>query len=348
MAKWDSPQDSGYDKLKADIKAKAPGNCYILHGEEAYLRNYELGRLKKLILDDLTSEFNFHRFTQENFSMEALLDSVESYPMMAEKSLVQVDEIDLFSLSEADRERLTTMLEDMPDYCCVVFVYETTEFKPDKRKKKLRDAISAHSTIVEFKKQSERALCEWIWRHFKAFEKEIPQNLCSYLILQTGGSMTLLEGEISKIALYSEQTNITKADIDAVVEPVLEAMVFDISDAIAGGNYTLALTKLQTLLKKQEEPVMIVGAIGSQMRRLNCAKILADHGKGPDALMKLCSIGETPARITMNQARKLSSSFCEKAVLLCLQTDEQLKTSYDDKARLTELLILRLSQEARA
>lgn len=347
MAKWDTPQDSGYDKLKENIKAKTLGRCYILHGEEAYLRNYELSRIKKLALDDLTSEFNYHRFTQENFSIEALIDSVESYPMMAEKSLVQVDEVDLFSLPEGDRERLISMFEDLPDYCCLVFVYETTEFKPDKRKKKLWDAISENSLIVEFKKQSERALCDWISRHFKAFQKEIPQSLCSYLILQTGGSMTLLEGEISKIALYSDQANITKADIDAVVEPVLEAVVFDIADAIAAGNYTIALTKLQTLLKKQEEPVMIVGAIGSQMRRLNCAKTLAEHGKGPDALMKLYGMRESPARITMNQARKLPSSFCEKAVLLCLQTDEQLKTSYDDKARLTELLILRLSQEAR-
>lgn len=347
MAKREFAQDTGYDRLKEDIKAKELHGCYILYGAEAYLRSYELGRIKKLLLDNLTAEFNFHRFTAENFSVEALLDSVESYPMMAEKSLIQVDEIDLFSLPEADRDRIAAMLCDIPSYCCLVFLYETTEFKPDKRKKKLWDAISNHCRIVEFQKQEEHSLCSWIWRHFKAYGKEIPLDLCSYLIMQTGGSMTLLDSEINKIAVYASQQHISKSDIDAVVEPVLEAMIFDISNAIAEKNYHLALGKLQTLLKKQEEPIAIVATIGSQMRRLYCAKMLAEHGKGVDALMKLCGIGETPAKITMNQARRLSASFCEKAVLLCLQTDEQLKTSYDDKARLVELLLLRLSQEAK-
>ena len=229
-----------------------------------------------------------------------------------------------------------------------MFVYETTAFKPDKRQKKLWEAVIANGTVVEFRRQGERELADWIARHFLALGKQIAPELCRYLIVQTGGSMTLLDGEISKIAAFSDGGQITKSDIDAVVEPVLEAMVFDISNAIAAGDYGAALEKLQTLLKKQEEPIAITAAIGSQMRRLNAARSLMDNGKSTDSLMRLCGMGEYPAKLTMAQARRLSSKFCESAVLLCLQTDEQLKTGYDEPERLVELLVLRLAQEARA
>lgn len=348
MARKNTGTDTGYEKLKSDLRSKTPGNLYIFHGEEVYLREHHLQMLKNLLLDDLTEEFNFHRFTPENFSLDALADSVEAYPMMAQRSMVQVDELDLFRLPEPDRERMIGILSDVPEYCCLVLVYETTQFKPDKRQKKLWEAISHNATIVEFKKQGERELSDWIARHFAAQGKQISPDLCRYLIVQTGGAMTALSGEIGKIVAFSSGQQIARTDIDAVVEPVLEAMVFDISNALAVGDFSAALVKLQTLLQKQEEPITIVAAIGSQMRRLNTARILIDSGKGTDSLMQLCGLGEYPARLTMNQARRLSAQFCQKAVLLCLQTDEQLKSSYDAPERLLELLILQLAQEAQA
>lgn len=348
MAAKNPSGDAGYLRLKADLRSKTPANLYVFYGEEAYLRNHHLKMLKKQLLDDLTSEFNFHRFTPESFSMEALTDSVEAYPMMAERSLIEVDELDLFRLSEGERERMTALLSDVPEYCCVVFVYETTEFKPDRRQKKLWEALSTHAVLVEFRKQGERELADWIARHFAAQKKQISPDLCRYLIDRTGGAMTLLDGEISKITAFASGSQITKGDIDAVVEPVLEAVAFDISNAIAVGNYSAALEKLQTLLQKQEEPVAITAAIGSQMRRLNTARILIDSGKGTDSLMRLCALGEYPAKLTMGQARKLTSRFCETAVLLCLQADEQMKTGFGEAGQLLELLVLRLAQEARA
>ena len=70
--------------------------------------------------------------------------------------MVVVDEIDIFKLNETDRERMGELLSDIPDYCTVVFTYETTPFKPDKRLKKLWAAVEENSTLVEFQKQSWR------------------------------------------------------------------------------------------------------------------------------------------------------------------------------------------------
>ena len=239
------------------------------------------------------------------------------------------------------------IFSDVPDYCTVVFTYEIVDWKPDKRLKKLWEAVSKHGTIVEFAKQSQRDLIAWVTRHFASYQKRISTDLCSYLIDITGGTMTALQGEIKKIAAYSGADTIVKADIDAVTEPVLDAVVFQMTDLLGAGKYGEALRKLQTLLKMQEEPIMILGAVGGHFRRISAARTLMDCGKNADDLMKLTGMKDYPARKTMGAARNFSAKFCRKAAALTMETDYQMKTSFDDQERLLELLVLQLSQEAR-
>lgn len=338
--------NGGFERLKTDLKQGTLGNFYIFYGEEAYLRTYYLEQLKKKLIDEFTEAFNFHCYTEETVSPQALADSVESIPMMAERSLIVVEDIDFYKQPEENRNFYAAVFSDLPDYCTLVLTYDTVAYKPDKRMKTLAQAM-ANAVEVQFNKPTERELSIWIARHFKPHGQTISEELCRYFIQITGGSMTQMLTEIEKVSAYAGEPVITREDIDAVVEPVLEAVVFDLTDAIAGGRYEKALQKLSVLFQKQEEPIPILGAIGSQMRRIVTAQTLRSAGKGVKELMSLCGIMAYPAEKTMEFAKRLSERFCEQAVELCLQTDLQMKTSYDDPQRLLELLVLRLAQEAR-
>ena len=346
MAKPNNAPDE-LSRLKAAIKAASPERLYFFHGEEVFLLHHYLNELRKKTIDPLTEDFNAHRFTQETFSVQSFSDAVEALPMMAEHTFVQVDEIDIFKLGDAEREKMIEIFSDVPDYCTVVFTYEVTPWKPDKRLKKLWEAVSKHGTIVEFAKQSQRDLIAWVTRHFASHKKRISSDLCAYLIDITGGTMTALQGEIKKIAAYSGSDTIVRADIDAVTEPVLDAVVFQMTDLLGSGKYGEALLKLQTLLKMQEEPIAILGAVGGHFRRISCARTLMDCGKTADDLMRLTGLKDYPARKTMGAAKSFSAKFCRKAAELILETDYKMKTSFDDQERLLELLVLELAQEAR-
>ena len=343
MAKKTDTEEKGLQQLKNDLKTKTLGRFYILHGEEDYLRRYYFAQIKKQLLDELTEDFNFHPMNGENFSVQAFSDAVETLPMMAERSLVWLDEIDLFAQTEA--ERILQLLADLPEHCCLVCTYG--EFKPDKRKKKLWEAMEKKAVIAEFCYQSESDLRAWVQRHFRAQNKQIATEHCTYLLTLCGLSMTRLHGEISKICAYSGAETIVRADIDAVVEPTLDAVVFQITDALGQREYDKAMERLHTLLKMQTEPIPIVAAIGAQMRRIYAAKTLQAEGKSAQELAALCGIAPYAANKTYAQARRFSLRFCREAVLLCSRTDQQIKTSYDTPERLTELLILRLAQEER-
>ena len=332
-------------ELKAAIKAKKPERLFFFYGEEMFLLRYYLGQLKKILVDELTESFNFHRFTNENFDLQMFADAVENLPMMAEFTMVQVDDIDLFKMAEAERNKITEILSDVPEYCTVVFTYETVSWKPDKRQKTLYEAVSKNGQIVEFAKQEQRELISWIIRHFTAVNKRITPDLCAYLIEITDGTMTSLATEINKIASYSGADEICKADIDAVTEPVPDAVAFQMASDISSGKYGDAMFKLGQLLKMQEEPLTILGTIGAHFRRIGTARTLLDNGKNASELMRLYGMKEYAARKTMESARRFTPEFCKQASALILETDRKIKTSFDTPERLLEMLILQLAQE---
>ena len=345
MANKSDGNTPGFEQLKKELREKKPGSFYVFYGEEDYLRSYYLEQLKKQILDDFTADFNFHRLNNENFSLQMLSDAMEALPMMAERSFVLIDDVDLFSLRESEREKAADLLSDVPEYCCLVLNY--LNFKPDKRMKKLWKAIEQNAVLVEFCYQTESELRAWIARHFRHHGKMIAPEMCGYLLQLCGLSMTRLNGEIEKICAYSGADSIVRADIDAVVEPTLDAVSFQLSDALARRDFDLALERMSALLKMQTEPIMIVAAIGAQMRKLYAAKLYQKEGKGAQELSELFKCNPKYASVTIGQAKRFSERFCREAVLLCCETDYQLKASYGDEERLLELLVLRLVEESR-
>ena len=340
-------EPNGLQELKQALKSKSLGRLYFFHGEETFLLHHYLGQIRKQLLDPLTESFNYHRLNNETFDIRSFADAVENLPMMAESTFVQVEDVDPFKMNEGDRIKMAEIFCDIPEYCTVVFTYITIPWKPDKRLKKLWESVDGNGSVIDFAKQDPRDLIAWVSRHFAAHKKRISSDLCVYLIDITGGTMTALSSEIDKICAYSGTDEIRKTDIDAVTEPVLDAVVFHMTDLLSAGRYEQALLKLQQLLKMQQEPLAILGAVGGHFRRIATARTLLDHGRNASMLQKLCGITEYPARKAMDAARRFRPEFCRKAAQLVLETDYQMKTSFDDSERLLELLILRLAQEAR-
>ena len=141
-------------QFKQDLKNNTLGNFYIFCGEEVFLRDYYLAELTKKLSNGPAAEFNVHRFDAASIAPQALLDAVEAMPMMAERTLVRVDDVDLFKLPEGPREQYRGIFEDLPEYVCLVFVYDTVEYKPNGQMRKLSDTIKKRAQVVEFQKPS--------------------------------------------------------------------------------------------------------------------------------------------------------------------------------------------------
>ena len=260
MKKQESNQS--FTQLKSDLKEGTVGCGYLFWGPESYLREYYLGQLRKTLVPGGFEEFNYHRMEGKDLTIQALVEAAEAMPMMAERTLIVVTDLDLFKLNEDQRGRMIAFLEDIPPYCCVVFVYDTIEYKPNRTMKKLYKAVTDHLQSVEFRPAGSE-LTAWIARRFRALGKEIDRQTAEYLIFLCGDLMTGLVPEIEKIGAYAKGKTVTQRDVDAVADPVLSAEVFRLSDAVLQGQYDRAAAILGDLLKMQTEPILILAALGS-------------------------------------------------------------------------------------
>jgi len=349
MANTKKSKDVSLQKLKSDLKNEAIGSAYIFHGEESYLREYYLDELRKTLVSDGFAEFNYHRLEGKDLTAQKLSETAEAMPMLSERTLIVVSDWDIFKLGEEQREKLILFLEDIPPWCCVVFVYDTIEYKPNKILKKLMKAVSDHIEVVEFCAQDSSDLTAWIARRFRALDKEIDRQTAEYLIFLCGGLMTGLIPEITKIASYAKGKNITQKDIDAVADPILSAEVFRLCNAILQGNYDKAASILGDLLKMQTEPIMILAAIGKELRRIYTARIAIDSGKDKYWLMELWDMkSDYPAKILIDAAKRADLDWCSGAVKQCQVLDRRMKSEKNiDSVGELKLLLARLGVERR-
>jgi len=124
-------------------------------------------------------------------------------------------------------------------------------------------------------------------------------------------------------------------------------VVFQMTDLLSRNAYGPALQKLRQLFKMQQEPIAILGTISAHFRRLGIARTLLDNGKTSVELMRLCNMQDYPARKTMSAAGRFSASFYARVAEEIMETDRQMKTSYDEPERLLEMLVMQIAQEAR-
>ena len=321
-------KNEAYQKLKTDLKEGNPlGNAYLFYGEESYLREYYLGEIRKRLIPAGFEEFNYHALEGKDLTAQSLTEMAEAMPMMAERTLIVVTDWDIYKLNEDQRERFIALLEDLPEYCCIVFVYDTVAYKQNKTVKKLCKAMDAHVTPIEFKAQDTSDLTAWIARRFRALGKQIDRQTAEYLIFLCGGLMTGLSQEIAKIGAYAKGEVITQRDIDAVADPVLSAEIFKMTDAVSQSDYNKAAAILGDLLKMQEEPIVILAALGSQLRRLYTARMAIDSGKDKYWLMELWEMrSDYPAKLLLQSAKRVSAQWCGDAVKMCQVADLRMKS----------------------
>ena len=337
----------GMDGLRAALKSGDVANVYIFYGEEAYLRRYYLEELQKLLVPAGFEEFNFHRLSGKGLTIQELSEASEAMPMMAEHTLITVTDLDIFKLDEKGRGQLVELLEDFPDYCTLVFVYDVIPYKRDGKMKKLCAALDKCAVEVEFRQQERDQLLRWLKRRFAALGKEIDAAAADHLLFTCGTLMTELVPEIEKIGAYAKGSTVTIDDINAVADPVLDARVFDMTNAITAGNYDRAAKVLGELLRMQMEPIVILAAVGKELRRLYTARMALDGGMDRYWLKQLWGMNsDYPAKLLMQAAQRIDRRWCRDAVQRCQILDRRMKSerNMDNESELT-MFLMELSQK---
>ena len=327
MAKKKEETYPGYEELRAALQSGGPANVYIFFGEETYLMQQAVEQLRALLVPAGFEEFNYHRLTGKGLTVQELTEAVEAMPMMSQSTFVTVTDMDVFKLDEAQRTALVSLLEDFPEYCTLVFLYRQLPYKKDGKLKKLTAAVAAHTTEIEFAPQGRQKLQKWVRRRFAAFDKELDDNAIDHLLFTCGSLMDGLVPEINKIAAYAKGKRVTVVDIDAVADPVLDARIFDMTNAVTARDYDRAAAVLAELLRMQTEPIAILAVLGRELRQLYTARLALDGKKDAVWVKELWRMTSAyPATKLMEAARSVSRPWCRDAVRRCQTLDRRMKS----------------------
>ena len=332
-----------YQEEVRRLKAREPGRLYLFWGPEDYLRECFLQELRQLCLPEGEESFSFRRMEGPEVDLPTLAEAIDALPFLTERSFIELRDLDLNHLEKEESEQLQKLLEDIPDYCTVVFV-QNASFEPDARLK-LNRFLKDNAILCKFTEQQQDALVKWIAKRFAAHGKRVELEAAQHLIFVSGDLMNRLIPEIDKIAAYARGELVTAADVDAVAHHLPEAIVFEMTDHLSRKEYNAAMEVLNELLSdKNNEPIPMLAVIGSQMRRLYAARVAADKRLGPSFLVDLYNLRyDSIANKLIASARGFSPEQLRRAVEMCAETDYLMKSSAGDQLELLKGLVLRIA-----
>ena len=343
MAKKTGKNDTklNYPAEIRELKNHGPENLYFLWGPEDYLREQYLVQLKKICLPEGEDSFSFRRINGPELDPLVLRQAVDAMPFLTERSFVELRDVDLNKLSQADA--CLEVLSDIPEYCTVAFL-QSAQFEPDGRMKFVK-GLRSEAKEIKFTPQTQGMLTDWIVRRFAAAGKGIELGAAQRLIFISGDLMSRLIPEIEKIAAYAKGPKVTEADVDAVANHIPEAVVFEMTEQIAQKKYNYALKILSELLSdKNNEPIMMLAVLGQQMRKLYAAKLAQQKNLGTKYVMDVCSIKyDYIASKLMTAARGFTVSQLRRSIVLCAEADYKMKSSGADSKELLKEVVLRIA-----
>jgi DNA polymerase-3 subunit delta len=333
----------GFKLMKSDIKNGEIKSVYIFHGEEKYMLEHYLDQIKTKLVNPDMEQFNYTLFDGKDLKFELLLDAVESLPMFSDRKLVVVRDYDIFRSAESSLKDFEKLIEDLPETTCLIFVYDVLEYKP-KTNTKLYKAIIRIGRVVEFPVQNDSELVSWLKRNFRALKKDIDPSDAMYMLHICGKHMYKLKLEVAKVAAYAKGDKILRSDIDAVCIPVLDAVIYNMTDAVVEQRFSDAIVIMRDLIQMKNDPTPILAALGKQLRRLYYTQKAINNGNPENFVRNELEI-RYPFLITktIGAAKKLSTKWCAEALKLCAEWDYKMKTSGGDREELLELLLLNLS-----
>lgn len=266
--------------LKQPQKTKID-SVVAIYGEERYLRQSCQQAVSRQVLGDQEGDaIGLSRFEGKDADLKSVLDELLTISMWGERRLVVVDDADDFVTKH--RVALEKFLEKPPKKSVLMLVVK--KWPKTTRLYKLVEKIGLNLSCEPLK---DSEIPRWLIDTAREqFEKDLDRPAATLMLELAGGSLGLLEQELSKLSSYvGDKKKITAEDVTKLVGGWRTETTWAMVDALLAGQIGEALVCLDKLLAAREAPIMILGGMAFKFRQLSHATELTRHGtKLPAAL----------------------------------------------------------------
>lgn len=248
-------------KIDDDIKNGSFASSYLIYGNESYLKRFYTDKLMNA-LGNKDDSMNTAIYNGKDFDAKAVVDLAYTVPFFANRRVILIKGCGYFKSSAPDElvDYIKAPSED------TVIVFEEDEVD---KKTRLYKAIKEKGYVSEINTPDERTLLSWMKSYFKNEGKSIADADLFYMLERIGPYMDLLRKESEKVVSYvGDATTVTRADIEQITNKTISSQIFDMTDAIAAGNLTKAMSTYSDLIAMKEAPLYILFMITKMFKQL--------------------------------------------------------------------------------
>jgi DNA polymerase-3 subunit delta len=322
-----------------ELEKNGPRPVYVLDGDERALLEDFLAALKDAAVPPASRDFNFEAFVGRETTVARVLDSASTLPAFAQRRMVVVTQADkLF----AESAPLIAYLAEPSPTTVLVFVGEQFDGRT-----KVYQAAKKSGAAIRFSRPQPREMPAIVRARAQRRGLKIEPDAVRMVVDAVGADIGAVDHSLELLDLYrgEEDRPIDADDVATVIFAVKEESVFELVDAIGGGDRETALALLYRILVVQREPALrVLALVARHYRQLLTVRDLSERRTPPPDIARVLGVPPFVVDKLGPQARRMSIEGLVKGHALIKAADRQLKGGKLSDARVMEGLALGLMQ----
>ena len=276
---------------KKDLKQEKLHSIYLFYGEEAYLLESAVKKIKKSF-GELILGINYIQINETN--IENLISDIETPAFGYDKKLIIVKNAGLFKkdkkgmpkgksdLSNKIAKYIEENAKQLEETIVLIFIEE------DITKNDLLKEIEKNGEVCNFEKLKPIEIKKRIKNICNMYEVEIDDKTLQTFIETCGTNMQVLINEIRKLIEYAGKGGkITEEAIEKLATKEFDSVIFDLTDNLGKRNIREALEILKELIYNKEPVQKILITLYNHFRKIYLTKLALEYREDVLETLKL-------------------------------------------------------------
>jgi len=303
------------------VAGKALPSVCAFFGDEKALIDEAQSHVRLLANAQGLVDFNFDRLSARSASMQAIVASAQTLPVMAAQRFVEV--CDAEAIAADDLELLERYLAAPNQSTVLALFFQSNDSRP-----KIMKLLENHAQLFRFEHPKEAHMFDWAMRRAKRHKLVLTEEAASCLCMVVGIDLLLLERALEKLVLVTNlERAATAQDVSLHVAATRLEDAFALGRAVALSSRKDAVASLARLKAAREVPLRLLGMLLWQMKQVVSARILIDSGADDKSLQTALSLYGERLKVVSTAARKRPLDAHMKRVLKLAELDVTLKSS---------------------
>jgi DNA polymerase-3 subunit delta len=328
-----------YQDFIREINAGRIRPVYLFSGEEEYLKEDALRRIKGALIQPEFLQFNYDLLSGKEIEGRELLNKLLTQPAGGGKRLVVIRDVQ--KLSSSVREKIIEYLKSPSQDACLIL----WTLKVDLRKK-FYITIEKQGESVTFYPLRDRELSLWIRDHLSQRKKKISADALGLLIDRVGNNLGEIAGELEKLLIrVGKRNEINLEDVENLVGAIKSHTIFELTDAIGKKREKEALNILSQMMDGGTSATEILYMVVRQFRLLLRTKNLLEKKFPEGKIIQTLALKPFVVKNLVKQVKNFSLKKLIESFDNLLQAEVEIKSSIKTPRMVLELLILKLCRE---